>query len=37
MINSKTLDSYTGETDVQRLLAAFKRQPVDRVPDLAML
>ena len=37
MINSKTLDSYTGETDVQRLLAAFKRQPVDRVPNFEVL
>jgi hypothetical protein len=33
MINSKTIDPYPGEPDVQRLLDAFKRKPVDRVPN----
>ena len=37
MINSKTLDPYTGEPDVARLLAAFKRKPIDRVPNFEVL
>ena len=37
MINSKTLDPYSGEPDIQRLLAALKRQPVDRVPNFEVL
>jgi uroporphyrinogen-III decarboxylase len=37
MVNSKTLEPYVGEPDVQRLLAAFKREPVDRVPNLEIL
>ena len=37
MVNSKTLDPYTGEPDVARLLATFKREPVDRVPNFEVL
>jgi len=37
MINSKTLDPYTGEPDIERLLSAFKRKPVDRVPNFDVL
>ncbi|MCJ7473155.1 MAG: hypothetical protein MUP02_10210 [Actinobacteria bacterium] len=37
MVNSKTLDPYTGEPDVGRLLATFKRQAVDRVPNFEVL
>jgi len=37
MINSKTLDPYQGEPDIERLLAAFKRKPVDRVPNFEVL
>ena len=37
MINSKTIETYTGPPDVQRLLSAFKRQTVDRVPNLEVL
>ncbi len=37
MINSKTLDPYPGEPDIERLLAAFKRKPVDRVPNFEVL
>jgi hypothetical protein len=28
---------YTGEPDIQRLLAAFKRKKVDRVPNFEVL
>jgi uroporphyrinogen decarboxylase len=37
MVNSKTIDPYTGEPDVERLKAAFKRKPVDRVPNFEVL
>jgi uroporphyrinogen decarboxylase len=37
MINSKTLDPYQGEPDIERLLTAFKRKPVDRVPNFEVL
>jgi uroporphyrinogen decarboxylase len=37
MVNSKTLEPYTGEPDVDRLLAAFRREPVDRVPNFEVL
>ena len=37
MINSKTLDTYAGEPDIKRLLAAFRRQAVDRVPNFEIL
>ena len=37
MINSKTLYPYLGEPDIQRLLDAFRRQPVDRVPNFDVL
>jgi len=33
MINSKTLDPYIGVPDVKRLISAFRREPVDRVPN----
>ncbi len=31
------LESFTGEPDIQRLLAAFKRKKVDRVPNFEVL
>ncbi len=37
MVNSKTLGPYIGEPDKERLLAAFKREPVDRVPNFEIL
>ena len=37
MVNSKTLDPYIGEPDVERLLSTFKRKPVDRVPNFEVL
>jgi uroporphyrinogen-III decarboxylase len=37
MINTKTIDPFPGEPDVQRLLDAFKRKPVDRVPNFEVL
>ncbi len=37
MINTKTIDPYIGEPDVERLKAAFKRKPVDRVPNFEVL
>ncbi len=37
MINSKTIDAYPGEPDFARLQAAFKREPVDRVPNFEVL
>ena len=37
MINSKTLEPFSGEPDIKRLLAAFKREPVDRVPNFEIL
>ena len=37
MINSKTLEPYTGEPDIKRLICAFKREPVDRVPNFEIL
>ncbi len=37
MVNYKTLEPYLGEPDKGRLLAAFKRQPVDRVPNFEVL
>ncbi len=37
MINSKKLDSYIGEPDIDRLLATFRREPVDRVPNFEVL
>ncbi|MCG2789098.1 MAG: hypothetical protein L6405_03990 [Actinomycetia bacterium] len=36
-INTKTIDSYPGEPDIKRLIAAFRRQPVDRVPNFEVL
>jgi len=37
MINTKTIGPFKGEPDVARLKAAFKRQPVDRVPNFEVL
>ena len=37
MVNSKTLEPYPGEPDIQRLLDAFKKKPVDRVPNFEVL
>lgn len=37
MINSKTINPYTDKPDIKRLLAAFRRQPVDRVPNFEVL
>ena len=37
MLNTKTLDPYTGEPDIERLLAAFRKEPVDRVPNFEVL
>jgi len=37
MLNTKTLDPYTGEPDIERLIAAFRKEPVDRVPNFEVL
>jgi uroporphyrinogen-III decarboxylase len=37
MIESKKFLSYKGEPDVNRLLSAFRLEPVDRVPNLEVL
>jgi uroporphyrinogen-III decarboxylase len=37
MVNSKTIEPFKGGPDKERLLAAFKRKPVDRVPNLEVL
>jgi uroporphyrinogen decarboxylase len=37
MINSRTLDPYMGEPDIERLKSALKMKPVDRVPNLEIL
>ena len=37
MVNFKTIEPYSGEPDIKRLLAAFKREPVDRVPNFEIL
>jgi len=37
MVNSKSIEPYIGEPDVERLKAAFKRKPVDRVPNFEVL
>jgi uroporphyrinogen decarboxylase len=37
MVNSKTIESFEGASDKERLLAAFKRKPVDRVPNFEIL
>ncbi len=37
MINSKTIEPFKGGPDKERLLAAFKRKPVDRVPNFEIL
>lgn len=37
MINTKSIDPYQGKPDKERLLAALKRKPVDRVPIFEVL
>ena len=37
MVETKFMELYKGEPDIERLLAAFKREPVDRVPNLEIL
>ena len=37
MVNSKTINPYSGDPDIERLLSAFKREPVDRVPNFEVL
>jgi len=37
MINTKTIEPFKGGPDKERLLAAFKRKPVDRVPNFEVL
>ncbi len=37
MVNFKSIEPYIGEPDVERLKAAFKRKPVDRVPNFEVL
>ncbi|MBC8390477.1 MAG: hypothetical protein H8E13_20825 [Actinobacteria bacterium] len=37
MINSKTIDPYISKPDIERLLSAFRREPVDRVPNFEVL
>jgi len=37
MVNSKTIENFTGRPDKERLLAAFKREPIDRVPNFEIL
>jgi len=37
MINSVTIEPFEGTPDKERLLAAFKRKPVDRVPNFEIL
>lgn len=37
MINSKTIDPFPGEPDIERLLSAFRRESVDRVPNFEVL
>ncbi|MBM3699618.1 MAG: hypothetical protein FJW68_01700 [Actinobacteria bacterium] len=37
MLNSKTIEPFNGSPDIERLLAAFKRKPVDRVPNFEIL
>jgi len=37
MVNSKTIETYIGTPDIQRLLSALRREPVDRVPNFEVL
>ncbi len=37
MISTETIEPYSGEPDIERLFAAFKREPVDRVPNFEAL
>ena len=37
MIETKFMEPYKGEPDIERLLAAFRRESVDRVPNLEIL
>jgi len=37
MVNSKTIENFAGRPDKERLLAAFKRETIDRVPNFEIL
>ena len=37
MLNTKTIEPCEGKPDKERLLSAFKRKPVDRVPNFEIL
>ena len=37
VVNSKTINPYQGDPDIERLLSAFRREPVDRVPNFEVL
>ena len=37
MVNSETFEPYEGKPDIKRLLSAFRREPVDRVPNFEVL
>ena len=37
MVNTQMIEPFSGEPDKERLLAAFKRKPVDRVPNFEIL
>ena len=37
MVNSEFIEPFPGEPDIERLKAAFKRKPVDRVPNFEVL
>jgi uroporphyrinogen-III decarboxylase len=37
MVNSKFIEQFIGEPDISRLISAFRRQPVDRVPNFEVL
>jgi uroporphyrinogen decarboxylase len=37
MVNSKTINPYSGDPDIERLLSALKRESVDRVPNFEVL
>jgi hypothetical protein len=36
-VNTEQFDTYTGEPDIERLIRAFKRQEIDRVPNFEVL
>jgi len=37
MVNTQIIEPFRGEADKERLISAFKRQPVDRVPNFEIL